>query len=140
VREHEVTIRDRRLHAGMSRPTEGPDDWWLTVFWLADEAGVVTFREVAPDAGPPPDPPLARLGPALAGTLGGLVREEDGRIALRLTLVAPPADDARPWLCPIAIRAAFKWEPMRQAVLRPNQLADTVLAAFGRAVQSLARR
>ena len=35
--------------------------------WVADDDGVVSFRDVAPAAGPPPDPPLARLGPALVG-------------------------------------------------------------------------
>ena len=44
-----------------------PDGWWLTVLWVADDDGVVSFRDVAPTGGPPPDPPLARLGPALSG-------------------------------------------------------------------------
>ena len=139
VREHEVRIRDLTLRAGMSRPSEAPDDWWLTVFWVTDDEGVVSFREVAPAAGPPSDPPLVRLGPSLAGALGGLVREEDGRIAIRLTPVVPPDDPARPWLCPLAVRAAFKWEPVRQAVLCPNELADTVLAAFRSSVEGLSR-
>ena len=69
IREHQVRIGDRRLSAGMSRPQEGPDDWWLAVLWVADDEGVVSFREVGPDAGPPPEPPLHRLGPALAGNL-----------------------------------------------------------------------
>ena len=139
VREHDVRVRDLTARAGMSRPTNAPDDWWLTVFWVTDDDGVISFRDVAPAAGPPPDPPLARLGPSLAGALGGLVREEDGRIAIRLTPVVPPADPMRPWACPLAVRAAFKWEPVRQAVLRPNELADQALAAFRRAVEGLAR-
>ena len=31
-----------------------------------------------------PDPPLARLGPALAGSLSGLILEDDGRLQIRL--------------------------------------------------------
>jgi hypothetical protein len=139
VREHDVRVRDLRLRAGMSRPTDAPDDWWLAVLWVADDDGIVSFRDVAPAAGPPPEPPLARLGPSLAGGLAGLVREEDGRIAIRLTPVVAPADPARPWVCPLAVRSAFKWEPVRQAVMRPNELADTVLAAFRRAVEGLSR-
>ena len=48
----------------MARPSDAPDGWWLAVVWVADDDGVVSFRDVAPDAGPPPDPPLGRLGPA----------------------------------------------------------------------------
>jgi hypothetical protein len=139
VREHDVRVREHRFRAGMSRPTDAPDDWWLTVFWVAGDAGLASFRDLGPAGGPPPDPPLARLGPSLAGALGGLVREEDGRIAIRLTPVVPPADATKPWDGPVAIRAAFKWEPMRQAVLRPNELADTVLGAFRRSVEGLSR-
>jgi len=139
IREHDVLVHDRRLRAGMSRPSDAPDDWWLTLLWIADDAGVVTFRDVAPRAGPPPEPPLARLGPSLAGALGGLIREEDGRVAIRLSPVIAPDDPARPWNCPLVVRAAFKWEPVRHAVLRPNELADTVLAAFRRSVENLAR-
>jgi hypothetical protein len=51
----------------------------------------------------------------------------------------PPDDDERPWRCPLAIRAAFQWEPALAATLRPNQLADRVLGAFGRAVEGLSR-
>ena len=50
----------------MGRPSEAPDGWWLAIVWVADDDGVVSFRDVAPDAGPPPDPPLGRLGPAIA--------------------------------------------------------------------------
>jgi len=140
VREHEVRIGERRLSAGMNRPQAGPDDWWLAVLWVADAEGVVSFRDAAPDAGPPPEPPLQHLGPALAGNLSGLIREVDGRWALRLAPLYPPEDDARPWRSPLVIRAALQFEPALAATLGPNQLADRVLAAFRRAVESLHAR
>ena len=37
----------------MARPVDGPDDWWLAVLWVADDEGVVSFREVGPASGPP---------------------------------------------------------------------------------------
>ena len=137
VREHEVRIGEHVLRAGMSRPTEAPDAWWLTVLWVLDDEGVVPFADVAPSAGPPPDPPLARLGPALSGALSGFIREEAGRLAIRLAQVAQPDDPLRPWHSPIAVRAAFGWEPARAATLRPNELADIVLGAFRRSVEGL---
>jgi hypothetical protein len=124
----------------MARPTIGPEDWWLTVLWVADGNGIADFAAVAPLAGPPPEPPLARLGPALAGALSGLIREENGRLAIRLTPVVPPDDPDRPWRCAIAVRAALKWEPVRQVAMPPNELAATVLDAFAGAVAGLARR
>lgn len=139
LREHEVRVGDRALVAGMARPVDGPDGWWLAVLWVADAAGVVSFREVAPAAGPPPEPPLLRLGPALAGALSGMILEEDGRLCIRLVPLRPPGDPARPWRCPLAVRAAFKWEPALLATTRPNQLADQVLAAFRRSVEGLQR-
>ena len=123
----------------MSRPTTLDDGWWLAILWVADEGGVISFREVAPTAGPPPDPPLARLGPAFSGNLSGLILEEDGRLSIRLAQVAQADDSRKPWLSPLAVRAAFRWEPMRAASMRPNELAETVLAGFGRSVETLAR-
>ena len=140
LREREITIGQRTLHAGMGRPSDGPDGWWLTLLWVTDEAGVISFAEVAPSAGPPPDPPLARLGPALAGGLSGLILEENARLAIRLTPVAPPDDATRPWRCPLAVRAAFKWEPARAATMRQNEIAAMVLGAFSQGVQRLHRR
>lgn len=123
----------------MARPVDGPDDWWLAVLWVTDADGVVSFRDVAPVSGPPPEPPLHRLGPSFAGGLSGLIREEDGRLAIRLTPLYPPEDDTRPWRCPLVIRTAFRFEPALAATMRPNQLAEQVLAAFGRAVEALHR-
>lgn len=137
LREQELRVGDRVLHAGMSRPSTGPDDWWLAVLWVRDDDGIVAFREVAPPAGPPPGPPLARLGPAISGGLSGLILEDDGRLGIRLGLVAPPDDPERPWRCPLAIRAGFRWEPARAATIRPNVLATEVLTVFRRAVEGL---
>jgi hypothetical protein len=123
----------------MAKPTTGPDDWWLGVLWVSDDDGVVSFRDVAPAAGPPPEPPLLRLGPSLAGALSGLILEEDGRLAIRLTPVVPPDDPARPWRCPLAVRAAFRFEPALVQTIRPNELAEQVLSGFRRAVESLHR-
>lgn len=123
----------------MAHPSDGPDGWWMTLLWVADGDALASFRDVAPSGGPPPDPPLSRLGPAIAGALSGLILEDDGRLQLRVGLVAPPDDPARPWSAPLAVRAAFRFEPARAATMRPTELADTVLAAFRRAVEGLGR-
>ena len=68
-----------------------------------------------------------------------LILEDAGRLQLRLGLVAPPDDPARPWRAPVAVRAAFRFEPARAATLRDTELADTVLAGFRRAVEGLRR-
>jgi len=107
--------------------------------WVADDEGVVSFRDVAPPGGPPPDPPLARLGPALSGALSGLILEDAGRLQLRVGGLVPPEDPTRPWRAPLAVRAAFRFEPARAAAMRPNELAETVLAAFRRVVEGLSR-
>lgn len=139
LREQSVQIGRRTCRAGMARPTEAPDGWWLAILWVTDEAGVVSFREVAPDAGPPPDPPLARLGPAMSGALSGMILEDGGRLQMRLGLVKPPDQAERPWLAPLAIRAAFRFEPARAATMLPTELAETVLSAFRRSVEGLHR-
>jgi hypothetical protein len=140
LREQEVRIGDRVLRAGMSRPMDGPDDWWLAVLWVADDEGVVSFLDVGPAGGPPPEPPLLRMGPSWAGSLSGLIREENGRLAIRLAPIVPPEDDSRPWRSPLAVRAAFRWEPALATTMRPNELADQVLAGFRRAVEGLHHR
>ncbi len=138
LREHEILIGDRALRAGMARPAEA-DGWWMTLLWVADDEGVVSFRDVASAAGPPAEPPLARLGPALAGAMSGLILEDAGRLQLRVASLVTPEDPARPWRAPLAVRAAFRFEPARAAAMRPNELAETVLAAFRRAVERLGR-
>ena len=121
----------------MGRPSEAPDGWWLAILWVTDDAGVASFGDVAPPAGPPPDPPLARLGPAISGALSGLILEDGGRLQMRLGLIQPPDDPDRPWRAPLAIRAAFRFEPARAATMRPNELAETVLTGFRRSVEGL---
>jgi hypothetical protein len=54
-------------------------------------------------------------------------------------MVVPPDDPERTWRAPLAVRAAFRFEPARAATMPPNELADTVLAAFRRSVEALAR-
>jgi hypothetical protein len=124
----------------MSRPATPAEDWWTAILWIADDDGLVSFVELAPAAGPPPDPPLARLGPALAGGLSGMILEDAGRLQIRLGLVVPPEDPERPWRCPAVVRAAFRWEPARAAALAPNALASEVLTAFRRAIEGLGHR
>jgi hypothetical protein len=75
----------------------------------------------------------------VSGALSGLILEDAGRLQMRLGLVAPPADAARPWRAPLAIRAAFRFEPARAATMRPNELAETVLTGFRRAIEGLHR-
>ena len=123
----------------MSRPSDATDDWWTTMLWVAADDGLVTFTELAAAAGPPPEPPLARLGPTFAGGLSGLILEDAGRLQIRLGLAIPPADPERPWRCPAVVRAAFRWEPARAAAMRSNDLASEVLTAFRRAIERLGR-
>jgi hypothetical protein len=139
LREHALEARGHRLSVGMSRPTITEDEWWLAIVWVADADGIVSFVDLAPAGGPRPEPPLARLGPSLAGALSGLILEDSGRLCIRLATVVPADDPARPWRVPAAVRAAFRWEPMRAAAMRPNELAETVLAAFRRAAEGLGR-
>jgi hypothetical protein len=124
----------------MSRPSIPTEDWWTAVLWVAGPDGLATIAELAPPAGPPPEPPLARLGPSLAGGLSGLILEDAGRLQIRLGLVVPPEDPERPWRCPAVVRAAFRFEPARAATLRGNALASEVLTAFRRAIEGLGRR
>jgi hypothetical protein len=139
LREQPVRVGDRTFRAGMARPSEAPDGWWLAILWVADDAGVIAFTDVAPTAGPPPDPPLGRLGPSISGGLSGLILEDAGRLQLRLGLVVRPDDPTRPWRAPLAVKAAFRFEPARAATMRANELASTVLGAFSHAVEGLHR-
>jgi hypothetical protein len=134
-----LRVRDGVYRVGMARPTSTDDGWWLGILWVADDEGIVPFRSFAPAAGPPAEPPLLRLGPALAGELSGWILEEDGRLAIRLSLIAPPDDPVRPWLAPAAMRLAIKFEPLRAAATPANQLAEVVATAMRRALERLDR-
>jgi len=140
LRERELRIGDRAYTLGMARPTDGPDGWWLAILWVTDGDAVIPLRDLAPDAGPPPEPPLARLGPAVSGALSGLILEDAGRLQMRLATVVPADDPTRPWRVPAALRVAFRFEPARAATMRANELAETVQAAFVRALEGLHRR
>jgi hypothetical protein len=139
LREQALDVGGRHLNLGMSRPTTTDDGWWLAIVWVTDPEGIVSFVDLAPAGGPRPEPPLARLGPSLAGALSGLILEDAGRLCIRLATVVPADDASRPWRVPAAVRAAFRWEPMRAAAMRPNELAETVLAAFRRSAEGLGR-
>ena len=100
TRSASATDVPRRAWLG---PSDAPDGWWLTLLWVADDEGVVSFRDVAPAAGPPPDPPLARLGPAR--------RRRPVRAHPRGRRPAPaagrrrscrPTTPTRPWRAPLA--------------------------------------
>lgn len=139
LREQQLEVRGRPLRIGMSQPTTTDDGWWLAIVWVSDDDGVVSFTDLAPAGGPRPEPPLARLGPSLAGALSGMILEDAGRLCIRLATIVPADDPTRPWRVPAAIRTAFRWEPMRAAAMRPNELAETVLAAVRRSAEGLAR-
>ena len=72
--------------------------------WVSDDAGVVSFRDVAPASG------LATgsaARPAGAFALGGAVRIlEDARLQMRVGMLVPPDDPERTWRAPLAVRAA----------------------------------
>jgi hypothetical protein len=129
---------DRPIHLGMDRPSLSPDGWWTTLAWARDEHGIVSCLDVAPRAGPPPDPPLMRMGPVFAGALAGFVAEIGGRQALRLRL-PEPSDPARPWDRPLILQIALMWDPMRAATMTANALAAEALGAFERAVEAAGR-
>ncbi len=139
VREEQVRLpgqpEQASVRLGMSAPSILDDGWWLTHLWAADADGVVDTLTAAPVAGPPPGPPLLTMGPALAGALAGLLDQEDGRQLIRLRM--PPADDtARPWARPLLLMTAVRWDPVRSATMRPNELARELLRAFARAVEA----
>jgi hypothetical protein len=126
------------FRAGISRPA-GEDDWWLAVLWVEDDDGVPSFRDLGPASGPPPGSPLLRLGPSLAGALSGFILEDGGRLQIRLAPVAQPDDPGRPWAVPAAVRAAFRFEPLRVATMAPDEVTGMVLDGFAQAVAALAR-
>jgi hypothetical protein len=122
----------------MGRPSIQADGWWLAILWLVTDDGLASFRDIAPKAGPPPEPPAMRLGPSFAGSLSGLILEENGRLQFRVAAAAQPENPSRPWESPLVIRAAIRFEPMRAATLHPNELAEAVLSGFRRTIEGLA--
>ena len=146
VREERVRLRGGRaagepsadrgeVRLGMTVPSVMEDGWWLTHLWAEDDGGVVDAAIVAPLAGPPPGPPLATIGPSLAGALAGFLDQEDGRQLIRLQMLPAP-DERRPWERPLVVMTAVRWDPIRAATLRPNELARELLRAFARAVEA----
>ena len=144
-------VRERavRLHAGpsdpgdpvqigMGHPSQTDDGWWLTHLWVFDADGIIDTLRIAPRSGPPPGPPLAVIGPAFAGAMAGFIGEADGRRLVRLKL-HPAADESRPWERPLIVQLAVRWDPMRVATMRPNELAGEVVEAFARAVDAAGR-
>jgi len=114
----------------MAQPQTMADGWWLALMWCEKDGLLLSFRDVSPSTEPPPGSPLMRLGPALAGTLSGLIMEDGGRQQLRLRLGTPPQDETRLWDSALVILSAFRFEPARVATMRDNELALTVLEAF----------
>lgn len=138
VRVSTSTVVDRTIHLGMDRPTLSPDGWWTALLWARDEDGIVSCVDIAPRAGPPPEPPLLRMGPAFAGALAGLVAEIEGRQAVRLRLPEAEAE-GYPWRRPLILQVALRWDPVRAATMTPNQLAGEALGAFARAIEAAGR-
>lgn len=137
LRELELEPGDRR-RVGMTRPQTIADGWWVTLLWCEEDGALDSFRDFISTPEPPPGSPLLRLGPALAGTLSGLVLEENGRQQLRLRLGRPPAEETRPWDAPLTVLAGFRFEPARVATMGDTELAATVLRAFRDALLRLA--
>jgi len=137
LREVALHPRGRAMRAGMGVPTAMPDGWWIALLWVADADGLVSCRDVAPAAGPPPEAPVERIGALLAGGLSGFVEEGGGRQAVKVRLPIPGDDEARPWDRPLVLQLAVRWEPVRAAGARPTELAQVALGAFASAVASL---
>ena len=122
--------------AAMSMPSVTDDGWWLAHVWAADDHGVLDSTQVLAAGGPPPGPPLASIGPRLAGALSGLIAEEDGRQMIRLRM--PPAgDESRPWERPLLCMLAIRWDPVRAEVMPRNELARELLRAFVTAIEGI---
>ena len=122
-----------RVRLGMTRPNVMADDWWVFTLWVEDEDGVIEARTVAPAAGPPPAPPLQVMGPTLANALMGLLDQEDGRQLIRMRM-GEAEDESEPWRRPLMILTALRWDPVRKAAMRDNELVAEVMRAFRRAI------
>ncbi|MFM7824490.1 MAG: hypothetical protein ACKO8K_00190, partial [Candidatus Limnocylindrus sp.] len=90
LKERPIVIEGRaagEIRAGATQPSTLTDGWWIALFWVQDGEGVVSCREVAPLAGPPPITPLERYGVLMTNGLGDLLAVEDGRSCLKVRLV-----------------------------------------------------
>ena len=86
LKERPIDIEGRadgEIRAGSAQPSTMPDGWWIALFWVQDSEGVVSCREVAPLAGPPPISPLERYGVLMTNGLGDLLAVEEGRSCLK---------------------------------------------------------
>jgi hypothetical protein len=119
----------------MTKPTVMEEDWWVFTLWVEDEEGVLEAGSVAPAAGPPPLPPVQVIGPTLANALMGLLAQEDGRQLIRLRM-GEPEDEAEPWRRPLMLLTALRWDPLRKAGMRDNELVAEVMRAFRRAIDA----
>lgn len=123
------------VFAAASPPATMPDGWWVALLWAQDADGVISCREAAPLAGPPPIPPLERYGALMTNGLGDLLAVEEGRSCLKLRLLGDPADSAEPWRRPLAMQVAAKWDAMRVATMTGSKIAEAALDAFARAIE-----
>ena len=121
LREQAVEVGDRTLQAGMSRPTT-PDGWWLAILWVVDAAAssrsATSPRSRAaarPAAGPPR---------TIAGGLAVRLILEDAAASRCASRLVPADDPTRPWRVPLAVRAAFRFEPARAAHARERARRD----------------
>ncbi len=83
--------------------------------------------------GPAPAPPLQVIGPTLSNALMGLLDQEDGRQLIRMRM-GDAEDEAEPWRRPLMILTALRWDPVRKATLRDDELVAEVMRAFRRAI------
>ena len=138
IKERPMIIEGRaqgEIRAGSTQPSTLPDGWWIALFWVQDGEGVVSCREVAPLAGPPPVTPLERYGVLMTNGLGDLLAVEEGRSCLKLRLVGEAAQSSEPWRRPLVLQVAAKWDPMRIATMTEAKVAEAALDAFTRAIE-----
>ncbi|MFZ9698710.1 MAG: hypothetical protein ACO3BX_02600 [Candidatus Limnocylindrus sp.] len=138
LKERPIDIEGRadgEIRAGSAQPSTMPDGWWIALFWVQDSEGVVSCREVAPLAGPPPISPLERYGVLMTNGLGDLLAVEEGRSCLKLRLVGEPTNSSEPWRRPLALQVAAKWDSLRIATMGGSKVAEAALDAFARAVE-----
>ncbi|MGA1354562.1 MAG: hypothetical protein ACO32I_07305 [Candidatus Limnocylindrus sp.] len=138
LKERPIDIEGRadgEIRAGSAQPSTMPDGWWIALFWVQDSEGVVSCREVAPLAGPPPISPLERYGVLMTNGLGDLLAVEEGRSCLKLRLVGEPTNSSEPWRRPLALQVAAKWDSLRIATMSGSKVAEAALDAFARAVE-----